>query len=833
MKLKEKVYILLVMMLGLCLMTMNLSGQVQAQEADVLEEIEAQGKSIVAENETLILAIDERNYSVAIANKENGSIWLSNPVDPNVDEIATGVSKDKLSSQLSLSYINLAGQVATMNSYTDSVEYDQVVTELTDNGIKVTYTLGEEISGYLIPDIISSERFQMFLDQMGEDERRAVEDIYREDEEGGLFLLRTGTAVFIQEEAQEYFANAGYTVEDYHADNEANGIETTGGAVFEISVLYELDGEDFIASILSEEIVNSDSFNLTNVSFLEYFGTASIEDEGYIFVPDGSGALIYLNNGKTNAARHIADVYGSDESLTYMQLTSRDKEMSNRLPVFGMKKNDQAFLAVIEDGDAYGRIVGDISGRADSFNKAFSDFRYLPNGRASLDEMTGSGILQLYQQEPYQGNFQVRYRFLTGDEANYSGMVNSYREYLQSRNKFPDVNNRESLPFYLGLTGAITTDKSFFGIPYQGTEVLTSYAQAQTILNQLLSDSITNIRVKYAGWFNGGLNHTYPSKINPIRQLNNDLSLEDFLIFSQSVDIPVYFDVDFSYVYQDTLMDGFSTEQQANRYLDNSLVTILDESLVSGDVGRETTTNLPKYLLNPSNYESVIDDFMNDIPLDEMNSLSLRTLTSTLVSDFSRNNFVDRQSSLDLTVSSMSKLKEQTSRLMASNANAYAFNYVDDIILAPMTSNKYAITDESIPFYQMLLSGYIDFSGQPLNLTGDYQEELLKTIETNAGIFVEWIAEPNYILKETQHQDLYSVYYGNWYEQIEELYHTLNTELEAVQGQAITLHQQIDTDVYEVTYANGVKVIINYLSRPVQYEGNTVEAKDFLVIEEV
>ncbi|MGO4937896.1 DUF5696 domain-containing protein [Fundicoccus sp. Sow4_H7] len=833
MKIKEKVCILLFILCGLVFAELNAIPFALAQEEDVVTELEEQGKTIVVENDTLILAIDERNYSVTIANKDNGIIWLSNPVDPNTDAIATGVSKDKLSSQLSISYINLAGQVSTMNSYTDSVEYDQVVMEVMNDGVKVTYTLGEEISGFLIPDIISSERFQMFLDQMTDEERRAVEDIYRADEENGIFVLRTGTAVFIQEEAQEYFANAGYTVEDYHADNEEHAIEGSEGAIFEIPVLYELDGEDFIASILSDDIVNSDSFNLTNISFLEYFGTASVEDEGYIFVPDGSGALIYLNNGKTNAARHVADVYGSDESLTYMQTTSRDKEMSNRLPVFGMKKNDQAFLAIIEDGDAYGRIIGDISGRADSFNKAFSEFRYLPNGRASLDEMTGSGILQLYQQEPYSGNFQVRYRFLYEDDANYSGMVNSYREYLQSKNEFPDVKERESLPFYLGLTGAITTDKSFLGIPYQGTEVLTSYEQAQLIMNQLLSDSITNIRVKYAGWFNGGLNHSYPSSINPIRQLNTDVSLDEFLAFTQSVEIPVYFDVDFSYVYQDSLWDGFSIEQQANRYLDNSLVTILDDSLVSGNVGRETSTNLPKYLLNPSQYESVIEDFMNDIPSVAMDSLSLRTLTSTLVSDFSRNNFVDRQSSLDFIKNSMTNLKERTSRLMASNANVYALNYVDDIIRVPMTSNKYAITDESIPFYQMLLSGYIDFSGQPLNLTGDYQEELLKSIETNAGIFVEWIAEPNYILKETQHQDLYSVYYGNWYDQIKDLYHTINTELEAVQGQSIILHQKIENDVYEVTYANGVKVIINYSNQPFQYEGKAVEAKDFLVIEEV
>lgn len=61
-----------------------------------------------------------------------------------------------------------------------------------------------------------------------------------------------------------------------------------------------------------------------DIDLLEYFGAAGPEEEGYMFVPDGSGALIMFNNGKVNAPAYIGYVYGEDKTNLVNQTKNRE-----------------------------------------------------------------------------------------------------------------------------------------------------------------------------------------------------------------------------------------------------------------------------------------------------------------------------------------------------------------------------------------------------------------------------------------------------------------------------------------------------------------------------
>ncbi|MBQ7138569.1 MAG: hypothetical protein IJO39_06225, partial [Clostridia bacterium] len=60
--------------------------------------------------------------------------------------------------------------------------------------------------------------------------------------------------------------------------------------------------------ILTGEIVeeNPERFILSSVRLLPYFGCAAESDAGYVFVPDGQGALMHVNNGKGNMQEYRA-----------------------------------------------------------------------------------------------------------------------------------------------------------------------------------------------------------------------------------------------------------------------------------------------------------------------------------------------------------------------------------------------------------------------------------------------------------------------------------------------------------------------------------------------
>src|SRR5699024_10844337 len=228
---------------------------------------------------------------------------------------------------------------------------------------------------------------------------------------------------------------------------------------------------------------------------------------------------------------------------------------------------------------------------------------FLPNGKSSLDSMTGSGVLQLYQEKPYDGVYQIRYNFLEKERANYIDMAKEYQSYLVDKEILTEKSESFERPFYLGVIGGVDLTKKLAGIPYRGTEVLTSFAEAQEIIDSLQSDGINNIKVRYSGWFNDGLNHGYPAKIKTIKKLEKELSLNQFKDSMANENIPVYFDVDFGYVYKDRLFDGFSTNKQSARYFDNNMIMVTNDDLTKKVTGRNGKKATKKYILNTSNLE--------------------------------------------------------------------------------------------------------------------------------------------------------------------------------------------------------------------------------------
>ena len=74
--------------------------------------------------------------------------------------------------------------------------------------------------------------------------------------------------------------------------------------------------------------------------------------------------------------------------------------------------------------------------------------------------------------------------------------------------------DRDNIPFYLQLVGSISEKKHVMGIPYQALEALTTFDEAKTIMNQMNQRDIDNIKLKYAGWFNGGLDHKVPDPVS-------------------------------------------------------------------------------------------------------------------------------------------------------------------------------------------------------------------------------------------------------------------------------------------------------------------------------
>lgn len=143
-------------------------------------------------------------------------------------------------------------------------------------------------------------------------------------------------------------------------------IEYTFKEGFMIPVEYVIKNGAFEAAILYTGITEQDGVKISRIGLLPYFGTATSKDDGFLLVPDGSGAVINFNNGKNDCSPYESKVYGVDESLPNDIVTSRTEQIY--IPLVGMKKNDGAYMALATDGAAEALIKAQPSGIETDFN---------------------------------------------------------------------------------------------------------------------------------------------------------------------------------------------------------------------------------------------------------------------------------------------------------------------------------------------------------------------------------------------------------------------------------------------------------------------------------
>ncbi len=127
----------------------------------------------------LKLSIDKESLSVSVENTVTGKVWRTNSLNPEEDTTAQGTSKDMLKAQFQLYYYDTNGNLKTMNSFTDSIKFNQTKVFSIENGIAVHYLVGDTTRGESdIPAQISNQRFTMGYLQTLSD-RLAAEPFYR------------------------------------------------------------------------------------------------------------------------------------------------------------------------------------------------------------------------------------------------------------------------------------------------------------------------------------------------------------------------------------------------------------------------------------------------------------------------------------------------------------------------------------------------------------------------------------------------------------------------------------------------------------------------------
>lgn len=787
---------------------------------------DVEGMVLVSENDNLKLYTNLETTEIAVYNKNDGSITYSNPQDRDT-HTGTGINASNLSSTLAVTYYNKAGNVATINNYDMSIKNGQFETESIKDGIRYIYTLADEDSiASIVPYYISEDGLNKVMEKSSDYDARTVKGKYKL--ENGTYVLNDSAkkSKVGMEKLNKIFEKAGYTEEDYAKDME--GHEEDESLSITIPLEYRLTDKGLEATVKAADIEEHGNVYISQIDVLQFFGAASNKAQGYILVPDGSGALINLNSGNQATAYNQA-IYDIDP-VAQNYVVIEETECA-RLPIFGIKADDNAIFARITAGDAIASVNADVAGKLNNYNYAYASFNVREKELLNMFGVQGSkSDIPVVEKSLYKIDLSVSYSFLTKDDASYSGMARTYRKQLIDEGILKEINQSESVPLYLDIIGGVEQKKHIMGIPYEGVCAMTTYDEASEIVDNLYDSDITNLRLNYQGWFNGGIYHDVADKIKLIGSVGSKSDLESLNKKLEDKGGKLFMDVAFQKVSHES--KRFTSVLEASKYYSGYVVELgaTDPSTVRQTSNLEWYDEMIYYMISPKFLNRYVDKFASKITKYDVSGINLTDLGSVLTSDKKRSELINRQQAENIVIGQYEKLAETKKNLMETGGNEYSLKYVSDIIDAPTSYSAYYIIDEQVPFYEMVIHGSISYSGEAFNLMDDDLDDdfVLNCIEYGiAPRFTLSYKDPSK-MKYTSSADKYSVLYTTWLDKAKEMYGNINEALKDVDGSAMINHEKLDNGLIKVDYENGKTIYINKTSQDITVDGNTVKAKNYL-----
>jgi len=703
------------------------------------------------------------------------------------------------------------------------------------NGVRIEYELGNlDIGIDAIPFVIYEDIFMERIWDMVE-ERSDVTLLrnnwhpsrdfpgYRQMTEG----IRESR--INSENMVDLFYRVGWTFEDTIEANERAGIELEIDLdSFKMTVEFILDGDSLIANLpLSEFTTNTASLPDT-LDFMKFFGAGGVDAEGFMLVPSGSGAKIMFNNGRYREDPFMNSVYGMD-SLT--NIVRPQVTQPTRLPILGIQNDGAAFIAHVTSGSALANVNADVAGRTNSYNHSWFSFTLRSSTTTSVTGIAlGAGEMTIVQEEIFPGDLTVRYHFLAGDNPGVGEMAQRYQQFLVETGALTPLDGAGDRSFYMDVVGAIDIRRHIMGVPYTAVEVMTTLEDADRIVGMLNSGGINTIQMQLHGWFNRGINHEVAKRVRPVRSLGSQQEMQDLNARLQQNGGGLHPAVNLQ------LTNWFS------RNFNSTFESARDLSGFDGTMARHASRDsitlwfTPHrtdwhYLVHPGALPFHVDRFL---PAYErrtgMDGIALTDLGDFVTESLFRRNAVDRESARLIVEEQIGRISNEVPNLVVFGGNDFTFPYASHIVEAPVQADMQYIIDYEVPFFSMIVHGFIEFAGRPANLREEYNTRrvLLNSMATGASPRYTFTAEPTRNAQFSAHERLYSTQYLNWVNAAVEHYTIFNDVYRYLRGERIVDFEVLagsrmyigGQQITVTEFSDGTRIYVNNTTEPFTVTGS-------------
>ncbi len=602
-----------------------------------------------------------------------------------------------------------------------------------------------------------------------------------------------------------------------------NGVKVTyyyNKAGFSFPVEYTLEEDCLKASLKVSDIKEpKDEKIATEVTLMSSFGAASDTEDGCFVIPDGSGALVRFNNNKTmDTNAYQQRVYGNDVTVVPTSRGAVTEQIY--LPVYGIVKEDNAMLVVASKGDSNAYISAQVSKQSNS-SYNLCNFTFILRGTDTF-YMSGNNSDKLTVFE--NGNIksddiELRYYPISKKGASYVDVADRYRQYLIEEDGVKPKSSKAAM--YVDLYGGTLKKKPVLGIPVTLKQPVTKYVEALEILTELKNKGVDDMVVSYNGWTNDGIRRKVDTGASPSGTLGGKSSFNKLTDFIG--------ENGFEFYPASSSRDFYS----GNGYYSFTSTCVRVSGSYSRIVSYDRAYGIPDgfkknmSLLSPSYYGEVYDDIASSYAKAGLTGAAVDNAASSLYGDYGKKD-ISRYKAMTLAEEAFGKLSDSLDNgFIADGANAYALPYVSHITNVPLSSSRFDIFNEDVPFYQIVMHGLVPYSTTPVNGDADPSQLLLMAAATGSSLSYDMIYNETSKLKDTDYDRYYYANYHYWADTAAEEYKLLAPLLDSVSDSTITGYDVSDDgSLITTTFSNGTVVKTDLVNKTVEYGGNKLSLAD-------
>ena len=569
---------------------------------------------------------------------------------------------------------------------------------------------------------------------------------------------------------------------------------------------------------------SSDTIILTQLGILPYVGAATEDQEGYMLIPDGSGAVTNFNTGKGTYADYTQPVYARD--ITQVRENAPDQTEQANLPVMAMVYGKTGLVTIAAYGDTFAQANASVAYSKNEnswYNSCYFSFTLRSNDNYY---MTGdsTAIIVFEKGDGTIGVPKVGVRLYPvvakGDTVTVAEIADVYRNYLIEEKGLTKKEGASDPALYIDFYGGTRKSKSILGVPIGLKTAFTTFEEATDIVTKLQDLGVDKLVVNYNDWSDDSMGKKIDTGSSIASVLGGKSAYKKMLKAFADTGVDYY-----------ATVSGITFSSNGNGFW-----TLFNTAYrVSKSYSRQYTYNIAygtpdsgvaPALLSPRSIEKLSEKVTKNLGKFEQGA-GLGLVSNVLWSDFSNKYRTNRYATAQYVVDYYKAAIESNGKTIADAPNAYVIPYVNRIDNLTLQSSQFKVSDYDVPFYQMVLHGYVDYASEAVNGTPDTTVAVLKAIAAGSNIHFDFINKEATELVNTDYVDLFYCTADGWLEEAAGAYKLVNEVLAPAKDATITDYV-IDGSEITTTYSNGYKTVVNLSTGDITANGKTYNYTEYV-----